>query len=132
MKHSHVPPLPAVLHQPAEPGPGAFMGRAEEMERQAVNSGDQAYGAVVVRDGRIVGEAPSRVVTGGDPTAHAEMEAIRDASRRLESADLAGCVMYSTSRPCAMCETAAHWANIGGLAHGASMVDAGAPRYKRC
>ena len=122
----------AAIPQPASPDPGAFMGRAEEMERLAAGSGDQAYGAVVVRDGRIVGQAPSRVVVNGDPTAHAEMEAIRHASLRLKSADLAGCVMYSTSPPCAMCETAAHWANIGGLFHGASIVDAGAPRYRRC
>ena len=131
MKHSQERLPLAAIRQPAEPGPGAFMGRAVEMKRLAVEGGDQAYGAVVVKNGRIVGQAPSRVVTGGDPTAHAEMEAIRDTSRRLKSADLAGCVMYSTSPPCAMCETAAHWANIGGLVHGASMIDAGAPRFKR-
>ena len=59
---------------------------------------------------QIVGEAPSRVVTASDPTAHAEMEAIRDAARRLRSRDLSGCVLVSTSRPCRMCEAAAGWA----------------------
>jgi tRNA(Arg) A34 adenosine deaminase TadA len=108
------------------------MARAEDMRRRAVDSGDQAYGTVIVKGDRIVGQAPSRVVVDGDPTAHAEMEAIRDASRRLKSADLSGCVMYSTAAPCAMCETAAHWAGIGGLRHGTASADLGPPRYRRC
>ena len=61
---------------------GPFMAKAEEMLRQAVAAGDQAYGAVIVKDGQIVGFGPSRVVVNGDPTAHAEMEAIRDAAAR--------------------------------------------------
>ena len=60
-----------------------YIARAFEMQRQAIESGDQAYGAVVVRNGKIVGQSPSRVVIDRDPTAHAEMEAIRDAARRL-------------------------------------------------
>ena len=59
------------------------MQRARAMRDEAVRSGDQSFGAVVLRGGQIVGEAPSRVVTAGDPTAHAEMEAIRDAAHRL-------------------------------------------------
>ncbi len=82
---SSVPPRRVwaeAIVQPAAPGPGAFMARAREMKDRALADGDQGYGAVVVKAGRIVGEAPSRVVTAGDPTAHAEMEAIRDAARR--------------------------------------------------
>ena len=124
--------LAAAIQQPTAPAPRAFMDRAEAMRRLAARAGDQSYGAIIVMDGRIVGQAPSRVVVNGDPTAHAEMEAIRDASRRLKSADLAGAVMYSTSPPCAMCETAAYWANVGGLVHGASVQNAGPPRYRRC
>jgi guanine deaminase len=120
------------IHQPARAGPAAFMARAREMRELASASGDQAYGAVVVRNGRIVGQAPSRVVTVRDPTAHAETEAIRDAARRLATRNLAGCVLYSTSRPCAMCETAAYWAGIDGLIHGESLSDAGVPRYGGC
>lgn len=107
------------------------MRRAEEMRRRAIDGGDQGYGAVIVKAGMIVGEAPSRVVTAGDPTAHAEMEAIRDASRRLGTADLSGCILYSTSPPCAMCETAAHWANVTGLVHGGDDAPL-APRYRQC
>ena len=104
MRPSQNPPLlVAAIQQPTAPAPRAFMDRAEAMRRLAARAGDQSYGAIIVMDGRIVGQAPSRVVVNGDPTAHAEMEAIRDASRRLKSADLAGAVMYSTSPPCAMC-----------------------------
>jgi tRNA(Arg) A34 adenosine deaminase TadA len=68
------------------------------------------------------------VITATDPTAHAEMEAIRDAARRLRTHDLAGCVLVSTSRPCRMCEAAAGWARISSMVHGEALTDAGAPR----
>ncbi len=109
-----------------------FMAKAEEMRRQAVSAGDQSYGAVIVKDGKIVGFGPSRVVTKGDPTAHAEMEAIRDAASRLKSQDLSGCTMVSTSKPCPMCETAAYWARLDGLIHGSGLTDSGRPEYRRC
>lgn len=102
------------------------------MMRLAVESGDQSYGAVIVRSGRIVGQAPSRVVVNGDPTAHAEMEAIRDAARRLGTRNLDQCVMYSSSPPCPMCEAAAYWSGIEGLIYGADLTDRGAPRLRRC
>ncbi len=100
------------IEQPRIAGPKQFMKRAQEMRKRALATGDQGYGAVIVKDGRIIGQAPSRVVVDGDPTAHAEMEAIRDAARRLGTRDLAGCVLYGTSPACQMCETAAHWANL--------------------
>jgi tRNA(Arg) A34 adenosine deaminase TadA len=118
----------AEIEQPARPGPEAFIERAFELRRQASASGDQAYGAVVVKDGRIVGQSQSRVVLDRDPTAHAEMAAIRDAARRLGSRDLGGCRLYSSSRPCPMCEAAAYWAGIEGLTHGRAASDGGAPR----
>ncbi len=103
------------------------MHRARVLRDEAVRSGDQPYGAVVLRGAQIVGEAPSRVVTAGDPTAHAEMEAIRDATRRLRSRDLSGCVLVSTARPCRMCEAAAGWAHIERMVHGDALNDAGPP-----
>ena len=109
-----------------------FVDAAYGMRRRAVAAGDQAFGAVVVKDDRIVGEGPSRVVTSHDATAHAEMEAIRDASRRLGTGDLSGCVMYSTFQPCPMCETAAYWAKVSQLYHGSAPTDGGAPRYGGC
>lgn len=103
------------------------MQRARALRDEATRSGDQAFGAVVLRGAQIVGEAPSRVVTAQDPTAHAEMEAIRDAARRLGSRDLSGCVLVSTSRPCRMCEAAASWARIDRMVHGDALTDAGRP-----
>lgn len=103
------------------------MQRARELRDAAVRAGDQPYGAVVVRGSEIVGEGPSRVVTASDPTAHAEREAIRDATRRLRTANLASCVLVSTSRPCRMCETAAAEARIARMVYGDALTDGGKP-----
>lgn len=117
------------IAQPARRTHRAFMTRAEALRDQAVAAGDQAYGAVVVRRGRIVGLGPSRVVTNSDPTAHAEMEALRDAIARVPGGDVSGCVLYATSQPCAMCETAASFAGVSRLVVGHGLADAGPPRY---
>ncbi len=108
------------------------MARAQKMKNLALTTGDQGSGAVVVKKGLIVPQAPSRVVTNADPTAHAEIEAIRAAARALGTRDLSGCTLYGTSPACQMCETAAHWANIEGMVHGPSITEAGRPRYRRC
>jgi tRNA(Arg) A34 adenosine deaminase TadA len=100
---------------------------AASMKRLAESWGDQPYGAVVVADGVVVGEGPSRVVKRRDPTAHAEREAIRDAQRRLGRPSLAGSVLYSTSRPCRLCETAAAEAQVARMIHGPDLIDAGRP-----
>lgn len=117
--------------QPVEASASAFMERAFEMRRRAVDLGDQAYGAVLVKDGVIIGQSWSRVVIDEDPTGHAEMAAIRDTARRLGSRDLSGAVMYSSSRPCPMCEAAAYWAGIGQLVHGRNGDSTGAPKLCR-
>lgn len=104
------------------------MRRAEALRDEAQRAGDQPYGAVVLHGALIVGAAPSRVVTATDPTAHAEMEAIRDAARGLRRRDLSGCVLVSTSRPCRMCEAAAGWAGISRMVYGEALIDAGPPR----
>jgi tRNA(adenine34) deaminase len=100
---------------------------AFEMKRRAESWGDQPYGAVLVLDDALVGEGPSRVVQLGDPDAHAERVAIRDAQRRLGRQDLRGAILYSTSRPCARCERAAAAANVARMIHGSDLRDAGAP-----
>lgn len=104
------------------------MRRAEALRDEALRAGDQPYGAVLLRGDVIVGAAPSRVVSHTDPTAHAEMEAIRDAARQLRTRDLSGCVLVSTSRPCRMCEAAAGWAGVTRMVYGEALTDAGAPR----
>ena len=111
----------------ATPALQQAMQRARAMRDAAVRAGDQAYGAVVLRGTQMVGEAPSRVVTAHDPTAHAEREALRDALRRLGGTDLSGCVLVSTSRPCRMCETAAAQTRIARMVHGDALTDAGPP-----
>ena len=105
-----------------------FVAAAFRMRQEAIASGDQPYGAVVVRDDRIIGHGPSRVVVKQDPTAHAEREAIRAAQAQLRTADLSGCLLYSTSRPCPACERAAAQASIARMFHGAEATDAGQPR----
>lgn len=109
-----------------------FMQRAFEMKHAATGSGDQPYGAVVVKDGKVVGEGPSRVIVNLDPTAHAEMEAIRDAARKLGTRSLEGCIIYATSRPCRMCETAAYWASVSHIYYGDALSDGGRPEYSSC
>ncbi len=101
---------------------------AFEMKRRAESWGDQAYGAVVVLDGKLIGEGPSRVILRGDWDAHAEREAIRDAQQRLERKNLTGALLYSTSRPCGRCEKAAAEAGIARMIHGAAIHDAGQPQ----
>lgn len=105
----------------------AFIQRAFDMRQRAVDLGDQPYGAVIVRDGIVIGQSWSRVVLDGDPTQHAEMAAIRDAAQRSGSRDLSGAVMYSSSRPCPMCEAAAYWADIEEMIHGRAVHRAGRP-----
>jgi tRNA(Arg) A34 adenosine deaminase TadA len=124
----------------AQPSPGqtsrvareraAFAARALALRDEAVRRGDQPYGAVVVRRGEIVGEGVSAVITDRDPTAHAEMVAIRAAAQRLASRDLGDCELFGSSRACPMCEAAAYWANIGRMFHGSEAVDAGPPRLR--
>jgi tRNA(adenine34) deaminase len=101
---------------------------ADAMKRLALSWGDQPYGAVIVINGVLAGEGPSRVVRNQDVNAHAEREAIRDAQRRLGTQDLAGAVLYSTSRPCSICEAAAARAKVGRMIFGAGLTDAGTPK----
>lgn len=101
---------------------------AAAMERLARSWGDQPYGAVLVAGGTIIGNGPSRVVQLGDPTAHAEREAIRDAQRRLGQTSLAGSVLYTTSRPCRACESAAAKAKVRRMFYGPGLSDAGEPQ----
>ena len=104
---------------------------AAAMKTLAASWGDQAYGAVLVLDGHLVGEGPSRVIKNKDGDAHAEREAIRDAQRRLGKVELTGAVLYSTSRPCSRCEAVAAQAKVSRMFFGPSLVDAGVPRAAR-
>jgi len=85
---------------------------AVEMAMQGVRNGGGPFGAVIVRNGAAIAEAHNRVVLNRDPTAHAEIQAIRLASTRLGTHDLSDCMLYSSCEPCPMCLGALYWAGI--------------------
>lgn len=93
--------------------PEDFMRRALALGRRNADSGGGGpFGAVIVRAGEIVGEGWNQVTTLKDPTAHAEIVAIRDACARLETFSLAGCEIYTSCEPCPMCLGAIYWARL--------------------
>ena len=81
------------------------------------------FGAVVVKDGQVVASAHNTVLRDNDPTKHAEVKAISEASRKLGTFDLSGCVIYSTNEPCPMCFSAIHWARVDKVIFGTSIED---------
>lgn len=90
------------------------MRRAIELSRQAMDEGaGPPFGAVIVRDGRVVAEGYNNSFVTNDPTAHAEIVAIRRACEAVGSRSLKGCVIYSSSEPCPMCLGAIYWSGIG-------------------
>jgi guanine deaminase len=88
------------------------MHRAIELSRESVQQGGGPFGAVVVLDGRVLGEGKNHVVPDGDPTGHAEINAIRNACRAQGSHSLQGAVIYTSCEPCPMCLGAIWWARI--------------------
>lgn len=83
------------------------------------------FGAVVVRRGVIVGEGANAVLALHDPTAHAEMIAIREAAARLGTHSLSGCTLYASSEPCPMCLVASYWARVDAVVYASGRADAG-------
>jgi tRNA(Arg) A34 adenosine deaminase TadA len=90
--------------------PNKFMARAVELSIENVGLGGGPFAAVVVRSGRIIAEGVNSVTTENDPTAHAEIVAIREACRQLGTFELPGCEIYSSCEPCPMCLGAIYWA----------------------
>ena len=82
------------------------------------------FGACVVKDGKIIGKASNHVLSNNDPTAHAEILAIREACKNINSYDLTGCELYTSCYPCPMCLSAIMWANIKKVYYGNSKEDA--------
>jgi len=87
-----------------------FLREAVQLAAESVSAGGGPFGALVVRDGEIVGRGKNRVTASQDPTAHAEVVAIREACATLGSHQLVGCELYSSSEPCPMCLGAIYWA----------------------
>lgn len=103
-----------------------FMNRAIELAARAALEycTGGVFGAVIVKDGKIVSEGMNRVVASHDPTWHAEMEAIRLASVTLQSFKLSGCILYTSGEPCPMCMAACYWAGIEKIFYAATVEDA--------
>jgi tRNA(Arg) A34 adenosine deaminase TadA len=101
-----------------------FMRRAVELSRQSLERGGGPFGAVVVRDGEIVGEGANSVAPHCDPTAHAEVEAIRHAAAVLGDFDLSGCEIYTSCEPCPMCLGAIYWARLDKIYYAADRREA--------
>lgn len=97
-----------------------YMRHALSLAQRARSMGEVPVGAIVVMDGRIVGEGGNRPISSSDPTAHAEIEALRDAARRTGNYRLVGCSLFVTLEPCLMCAGAIQHARISRLVYGAS------------
>jgi tRNA(Arg) A34 adenosine deaminase TadA len=94
-----------------QPGEQQFLDRAVELSRQGMESGEGGpFGCVIVKDNAIVGEGNNRVTSTNDPTAHAEIVAIREACKKLGAHQLDGCDIYTSCEPCPMCLGAIYWA----------------------
>ncbi len=98
--------------------------RAIALSVENVATGGGPFGAVVARGGEIVAEGVNRVTTLHDPTAHAEVQAIRAAAARLGTFDLSGCTIYSSCEPCPMCLSAIYWARLDRLVYAGTKEDA--------
>ena len=101
-----------------------FMRQAIELSEENVRSGGGPFGAVIVRDGRVIATGTNGVTRLNDPTAHAEVTAIRNAARALGTFDLSGCEIYTSCEPCPMCLGAIYWARIGKMYYGNDQEDA--------
>ena len=102
-----------------------FMRRAIELSREVMDRGGGGpFGAVIVKDGRIIAEGSNRVTSSYDPTAHAEIVAIRIACAALGSFNLQGCEVYTSCEPCPMCLSAIYWAHIDRIYYGNNRQDA--------
>lgn len=106
-----------------------FMREAIRLATESVQNGGGPFGAVVVRDGRIIGRGANRVTRDNDPTAHAEVQAIRDACRTLGDFRLTGCDLYTSCLPCPMCMGAIYWARIARVFYAATAEDAAAAGF---
>ncbi|MAE27440.1 MAG: nucleoside deaminase [Planctomycetota bacterium] len=105
----------------------ALMAEAIDLARRAVAEGTGGpFGAVVVRDGKIIARGQNRVLASGDPTAHAEVVAIRAAAASLGTFNLAGCELVASCEPCPMCLGAILWARLDSVRYGATREDAAA------
>ena len=105
--------------------PDDFMRRAIALSLEMMRSGKGGpFGAVIARDGLLIAEGFNQVTSTNDPTAHAEVVAVRRACQALNTFDLSGCQIYTSCEPCPMCLSAIYWARIGTIYYANDRVDA--------
>ncbi len=98
---------------------------AIKLSNDSIKQGGGPFGAVIVKNGEIISTATNSVTNDNDPTAHAEVNAIRKACKNLNTFNLAGCTIYTSCEPCPMCLSAIYWAHIEKVYYGNSKIDAG-------
>lgn len=101
-----------------------FLLKAIDAAEKNVDLGGGPFGAVIVKDGKIIASAENKVTLSNDPTAHAEILAIRKAAEKLKTWDLSGCQLYSSCEPCPMCLGAVYWAHIDEVFYACNKEDA--------
>ena len=101
-----------------------FMREAIRLADESVAAGGGPFGAVIVKDGEIIAGRSNSVTLDNDPTAHAEVNTIREACRKLGTFDLSGCVIYTSCEPCPMCLGAIYWAGLSRIYYGNTRQDA--------
>ena len=101
-----------------------FMQRVLDLSQYGMQNGHGGpFGCVIVKDGTVVGEAHNEVLSSNDPTAHAELLAVRRASAKLKTFNLAGCELYTNGAPCCMCMSSMRWARVDRASYVLSMDD---------
>lgn len=106
-----------------------FMQMAIELSIENIDSGGGPFGAIIVRNGELIAKGANRVVPNNDPTAHAEVVAIRNACQKLHTFDLRGCTVYTSCEPCPMCLSALYWAGIERICYANTKRDAAAIEF---
>ena len=101
-----------------------FMQKAIELSIKNINNNGGPFGCVIVKNNKIISEGVNGVTQNNDPTAHAEIVAIRNACTKLNTFDLSGCEMYTSCEPCPMCLSAIYWSHIDKIYYGNSRLDA--------
>lgn len=106
-----------------------FMIMAAEIAEANIDNEGGPFGAVIVRDGEVIATGVNRVTATNDPTAHAEVNAIRQACAKERTFKLDGCVVYSSCEPCPMCLSALYWAGVSRIYYGCTQEDAEAVNF---
>ena len=101
-----------------------FMLRAIELSISSANGSGGPFGSVIVKDEKIIAEGSNKVTFSNDPTAHAEIVAIRDACKKLNTFNLSGCDLYSSCEPCPMCLSAIYWSHVDNIFYANTRMDA--------